>query len=263
MIKRNVIYIIGFISCVILFLIYTKINTSTSNKLISTYALVNTDSFLPKYTQFERENHVKGQQIMKNIFQEFDTICRTNNLKYWCVGGTLLGAVRHKGWIPHDGDIDVAMLKEDYIKLQNIIQSGLPDDMWFQDKTTDNYYKSEIGKIRYLYAHYDDYKDKRWHNGIQLDIFIYTPHDNILIPSFRNDENKPREYNSIFPLREIYFEDILVYAPNQLEKYMIDSWGGYPPPELPQNKQYPHEGRISFIIPQWMKLKYPYLYPSV
>lgn len=43
----------------------------------------------------------------------------------------------------------------------------------------------------------------------------------------------------------------------------LDSWGGYPPPELPQNKQYPHEGRISFIIPQWMKLKYPYLYPSI
>lgn len=94
------------------------------------------------------------------MLREFDNICRNNNLKYWCVCGTLIGVVRHKGWIPFDADIDIAMLEKDYKKLRNIIQNKLSKDYWFQDKTIDKYYKSEIGKIRYLYALYDDYSRK-------------------------------------------------------------------------------------------------------
>ena len=48
------------------------------------------------------------------MLKMIDKLCRENNLKYWCQGGTLIGAVRHKGWIPFDGDIDISMLEEDY-----------------------------------------------------------------------------------------------------------------------------------------------------
>ena len=53
-------------------------------------------------------NH--GQRIMTKMFKEFNSICRKHNIKYWCLGGTLIGAIRHKGWIPWDGDIDIGML---------------------------------------------------------------------------------------------------------------------------------------------------------
>ena len=108
------------------------------------------------------------------MFKEFDNICRTNGLKYWCVGGTLIGAVRHNGWIPHDADIDVAMLESDYKQLQNIIQKNLSKDFWFQDKSTDKYYISTISKIRYLYAWYEDNPTQKWHHGIQMDIFVFS-----------------------------------------------------------------------------------------
>lgn len=173
-----------------------------------------------------------------------------------------IGAVRHNGWIPHDADMDVAMLESDYKKLQQIIQPKLPEYCWFQDKTTDKHYKSNIGKIRYLYAHYVDAKNQDHHHGLQLDIFPNTLKNNILTPTICNKDSQPYNYDLIFPLQEILFEDIKVYVPNQLEKYCINAWKGFPPPNLPEKEIGPHEGRISFTIPKWMKEKYSYLYEN-
>ena len=173
------------------------------------------------FSKKELVNLQKGQIIMTNMLKEFDNICRTNRLKYWCVGGTLIGAVRHKGWIPHDADIDVAMLKSDYERLQNIIQKNLSKDYWFQNISTDKYYKSYVGKIRYLYAQYDDWKDESWHNGLQLDIFVFKDNHNdiLLAPYEGKGDIKSIARNIIFPLKELYFDDVLVYVPNDYKKY--------------------------------------------
>ena len=58
------------------------------------------------------------QNSILDVFMEFKRVCDENNLRYYAIGGTCLGAIRHKGFIPWDDDIDVAMPWEDYQRLR-------------------------------------------------------------------------------------------------------------------------------------------------
>ena len=51
----------------------------------------------------------------------FDRTCRANGLRYYALGGTMLGAVRHRGFIPWDDDIDVGMPRKDYERLARLM----------------------------------------------------------------------------------------------------------------------------------------------
>ena len=61
------------------------------------------------------------------ILKEFDKFCRENNLTYWLEYGTMLGAIRHKGYIPWDDDIDVGMPRNDYERLRDIFEEKSPN----------------------------------------------------------------------------------------------------------------------------------------
>lgn len=64
------------------------------------------------------------KKITLAILTKIDKICRENDINYFLFGGTLLGAVRHNGYIPWDDDIDICMLRADYDRLAKIIQNG-------------------------------------------------------------------------------------------------------------------------------------------
>lgn len=76
-----------------------------------------------------KDIHEKTQIILLRMLKVFHDICEENNLKYSLDAGSLLGAVRHKGFIPWDDDVDVFMLREDYEKFKQIASDFLPSDI--------------------------------------------------------------------------------------------------------------------------------------
>ena len=80
----------------------------------------------------------KVQQTQLTMLNEFDRICKKNELNYFFTGGTLLGAVRHKGFIPWDDDIDVGMLRKDFNKFIKCCKKDLGDDYILESYHTSN-----------------------------------------------------------------------------------------------------------------------------
>ncbi len=75
-----------------------------------------------------------------DLLEKFQELCRKHELRYFAIGGTLLGAVRHKGFIPWDDDIDLAMPLNDYLKLIEIEPKELKYPYFLQN------YRMEKGK---------------------------------------------------------------------------------------------------------------------
>lgn len=116
----------------------------------------------------------RDQKEILTILDFFADICRKNGIKWWLSSGTLLGAARHKGYIPWDDDIDVVLLKEDYVKLEKILSSLESDEYFFQSMKTDIEYINVFGKLRKKTGTLEakDRRNKyyRW-TGLAIDIF--------------------------------------------------------------------------------------------
>lgn len=88
------------------------------------------------------------QLIELDMLKEFDGVCRRNNINYSIIGGTLLGSVRHGGYIPWDDDADIGMLREDYEKFKKVAYQLDESICYFQDHSTDPEYRWGYGKLR-------------------------------------------------------------------------------------------------------------------
>lgn len=113
------------------------------------------------------------RQIQLDMLNEFIRICEKENLRYFVVGGTALGAVRHKGFIPWDDDIDVAMPRKDYEKFMEVAQSYLPNHLFLQNFITDKEYINNFAKIRNSNTTFVESSCAtiKMNHGIYLDVF--------------------------------------------------------------------------------------------
>lgn len=118
----------------------------------------------------------KAQLRMLDILIEVDKICRKHKIEYFLDSGTLLGAVRHGGFIPWDDDLDIAIRREDWHKLRIALQNELPANMCYHDWTNDSNYHLSIAKVRDVNSIFEDPGCRNMRKrGIFIDIFFVEP----------------------------------------------------------------------------------------
>ncbi|MCQ2815118.1 MAG: LicD family protein [Bacilli bacterium] len=122
----------------------------------------------------EKLNLQQKQQLLLNLLIEFDKICKINNINYSLTYGTLIGAARHKGFIPWDDDIDVMMTRENFNKFIALKNSFSNTSYQIVDNKQENY--------NYIFAKFVDkttklvlLKEERYPTnlGLYIDIFPF------------------------------------------------------------------------------------------
>lgn len=115
------------------------------------------------------------QNCELEILKTVADICDKHGIKYYLAFGTLLGAVRHKGFIPWDDDVDILMQYNDLVKFKKICKKELPDKYFFQDFETDPGFSFMFTKIRanntYMPQFGEKSKSITYHQGVWIDIF--------------------------------------------------------------------------------------------
>ena len=113
------------------------------------------------------------------ILKDFIQICEENNIQYFLDGGTLLGAIRHEGYIPWDDDIDVMMLREEYDKFINFMEKNPSEKYDLLSLETKKDYIRAFSKLSLKGTHVEEYTDINtdYKIGISIDIFVldYVP----------------------------------------------------------------------------------------
>lgn len=208
----------------------------------------------------------QSQLVMIRMLKIFDYLSKKYEFKYWLEWGTLLGAVRHQGFIPWDSDIDLGILRSDFEKFVKEAAHELPNDIFLQTPQTDPFFCTwdkykYVSKLKDKYSCYHEWAlkhpERTHHNGLQIDLFI---HENLSRSEFKA-KLKNRSYwfirriikdpygfipalpylftkESLFPLKDLEFEGALFPVPKKYHKYLTFYYGNYM--ELP-----PVEQRVS------------------
>lgn len=130
-----------------------------------------TDYDYSKIDKYEELRKIQLKQI--EILNKIDQFCKKNSISYSIAYGTMLGAVRHGGFIPWDDDMDICMLRSDYDKFLSLWQDD--DKFILQNHTTNSDFTQTFSKIRMKNTAFVQENDlnKSYHKGIFVDIFPF------------------------------------------------------------------------------------------
>ncbi len=182
----------------------------------STLGTICEQEFNEDFSRYNGENTKlrKAQLRMVEILVEIDKVCRKHNITYWLDYGTLLGAVRHKGFIPWDDDVDICVMRKDYNKIRKCLQEELPKQFLYTDWTTDKYFFSNYGRVRDKKSFcYYPYFVKQKEQGLWVDIFKMEK-----VPSMKIKKIIDFFYGRVF--REIHHYGDVAYK-SILRKYFV------------------------------------------
>ena len=189
----------------------------------------------------------EAHRRMLYLLQSFDTVCKKHDIDYWLDYGTLLGAIRHQGFIPLDTDTDVGMLRSDYALFLEKGVPELPQDIFFQTPETEPAMApwSWLVEARLRDRHSRYVPDKKTpaepmqFGGLQLDLFIYDwdgKYENVLSNSFERNLSESRIHlrlDEVEYLDTARFEGVEFPVPSGYDAYLTRCYGDYRtfPPE--------------------------------
>jgi len=121
----------------------------------------------------EKSTINKLRDVQLSIFDFFINFCNKNNLQYYIIGGTLLGSIRHGGYIPWDDDIDIGMPREDYDNFIFLFLKERNELYYLQNKVTDYRVHIPFSKLRRNHTTIleEETKNLTSHKGIFIDVF--------------------------------------------------------------------------------------------
>lgn len=124
----------------------------------------------------EELKKVKNYEL--DILKEVDKICAKNKINYWVDFGTLIGTIRHQGFIPWDDDIDICILRKDFERFRESCAKELDKKFFYQSHETEKEYYLWFDKIRYNNTIFKEVflAKHNIHHGVYIDIF---PMDNV------------------------------------------------------------------------------------
>ena len=165
----------------------------------------------------------KQQLRMLDILIYIDKVCKENNIRYWLSSGTLLGAVRHGGFIPWDDDLDIEMLREDYDKFLKVFKEN--EDYALQTQKTDKYFLLPFAKIRDKHSTISEFcnNSNYKHRGIFIDVFCleespriaYIAFGSMLYFLLKLQKRKQTKFllNIIFLCKKLFYWSINILKP--------------------------------------------------
>lgn len=155
---------------------------------------------------FDKEIIREIQLAELKMLQKFDELCTKHDIAYWVDGGTLLGAVRHEGFIPWDDDLDVRMMRADFEKLAKLNKDEWGDEFELITPEMDDIKHDEIFPRVYIknsvVQSVDDVENwqnpntyESWSTSLMLDIFVcdYTPFDEKKRMALKNKANNMKK----------------------------------------------------------------------
>lgn len=111
--------------------------------------------------------------VQKDILREIDRICTKHGLRYYLAYGTLIGAIRHGGFIPWDDDIDIMMPYDDMLRFAQLCKTELDPKFFYQSPETEEEYRLTINRVRRNDSVLSEptLVGKKVHQGIMVDIY--------------------------------------------------------------------------------------------
>lgn len=136
----------------------------------------------------------KLQAIELEAVEEIARICELEKIEWFLVGGSVLGAVRHNGFIPWDDDIDLGMYRSDYERFIKVANKHLTDKYFLQTLKTDKGYHLGYAKLRVNNTLYiqENVKNRKMHQGVFIDIY---PIDEV--PDSEKARKKQKLYSNL------------------------------------------------------------------